>query len=109
MAELRTVLVIAPPLLADLIARVLTKRVDKSVKVEVAAPAEAGGRLSEVDPDVVITGPVRATSSFVVPPGVRVLSLSADLGHILGPNVDDIVEFTPDALAVRLIDILITI
>ena len=109
MAEDWTVLVIAPPLLADLIARVLTERVGKSVKIELIAPIEAGRRLSEVAPDVIIAGPVRAISSFVVPPGVRVLSLSADLGHILGPNLDDIVEFTPDALAARLIDILITI
>jgi hypothetical protein len=109
MAEVRIVLVIAPPLLADLIKRVLTDGVDKSVKVEVAAPAEASRRLSEVGPDVVIKGLVRATSSFVVPPSARVLSLSADLGHILGPNADDIVEFTPDALVARLIDTLITI
>jgi hypothetical protein len=109
MAKVRTVLVIAPPLLADLIRRVLTDRVDKSVKVEVASPAETSRRLSEVDPDVVIKGPARAISSFVAPPRVRVLSLSADLGDILGPNADDIIEFTPDALVTRLIETLIPI
>ena len=107
MPELRTVLVIAPPLLADLIRRALSDRVEKSIRIEVAAPAEASERLLDVDPDVVIAGPLSASSPSVAgPPRARVLSLSADLDLILGPNMDDVAPFTPDALAARLRDIL---
>jgi hypothetical protein len=112
MPELRTVLVIAPPLLADLIRRVLTDRVTVSILPEIADPTDIGGRLRELAPDIVIVGPVGAASSLVAesaPSHTRVLFLSADLTHILGPNPGDIAPFAPETLAARLRDILITI
>jgi hypothetical protein len=112
MPELRTVLVIAAPLLADLVRRVLTGRVSASVIVEIASPADASERLRELDPDVVIIGPVSAARPLAAAAAAahaRVLSLSSDLSHILGPDADDIAPFTPDALANRLRDILTAI
>jgi hypothetical protein len=111
MPEHRTVLVIAPPLLADLIRQVLIGRVGASVLVEIAEPAAARERMRELDPDVVIVGPVGAAAlaAAPAPPHARVLSLSQDLSRILGPDADDIAPFTPDTLASRLRDILATI
>ncbi len=111
MPEHRTVLVIAPPLLADLIRHVLIGRVGGSVLVEIAEPADASERLRELDPDVVIIGPVSAVWPLAAAAvaHARVLSLSPDLSHILGPDADDIAPFTPDALADRLRDILAAI
>ena len=112
MPELRTVLVIAPPLLADLIRRVLSVRVSVSVLVEIAEPGDASERLRKLDPDVVIIGSTSAAwppAAVAAAPHARVLSLSPDLSHILGPDADDVVPFTPDALANRLRDILAAI
>ena len=112
MPKLRTVLVIAPPLLADLIRRVLTGRVAVSILPEITDPTDIGGHLRELAPDIIIVGPVGTASSLVaasVPSHTRVLSLSADLTHILGPNPGDIAPFTPETLAVRLREILMTI
>src|SRR5271167_2410720 len=89
MPELRTVLVIAPPLLADLIRRVLTNRCSVSVLVGIAEPADASKRLHELQPDVVIIGPASAPSPLppaAAAPQARVLTISPDLSHILGPD-----------------------
>jgi hypothetical protein len=110
--ELRTVLVIAPPLLADLIRRVLTERIDVLIVPEIADPADIGDRLRELAPDFVIVGPVGAVpllDAASMPSGTLVLSLSADLTHILGPNPGDIAVFTPETLAACVRDTLAAI
>jgi hypothetical protein len=112
MPEHRTVLVIAPLLLADLIRHVLIGRVGGTVLVEIAEPADANERLRKLNPDVVIIGPLSAAWHLAAAAATqhpRVLSLSPDLGQILGPDTDDIAPFTPETLANRLREILAAI
>ena len=109
MPELRTVLVVAPTLLADLIRRVLADRVAITILPEFADPAEISDRLRNLAPDIVIIGPARAVpllDAESTPTGTRVLSLSADLTNIIGPGPHDIAPFTPEILAARVRDIL---
>jgi hypothetical protein len=106
--ELRTVLVVAPTLLADLIRRVLADRVAISILPEFADPADIGDRLRELAPDIVIIGPVGAVpllNAASTPSRTRVLTLSADLTNIIGPDPGDIAPFTPESLAARVRDI----
>jgi hypothetical protein len=110
--ELRTVLVVAPTLLADLIRRVLADRVAITILPEFADPADIGDRLRNLVPDIVIIGPVGAVPSLnatSTPSRTRVLTLSADLTNIIGPDPDDIAPFTPEILAARVRDILAAI
>jgi hypothetical protein len=110
--ELRTVLVVAPALLADLIRRVLTDRVAISILPEFADPADIGARLRDLAPDIVIVGPVGAVHALDAASAAsrtRVLILSADLTNIIGPDPGDIAPFTPETLAARVRDILAAI
>ena len=108
MPELRAVLVTAPPLLADLIRRVLAGRVGLSIVAEIADPEIAVLRLRDLAPDIVIIGPAGNAPAFDAAlvrsllPQARVFALSADLMRLFGPGQDDESEFTPDALADRL-------
>jgi len=80
-------LVNVPPLLADMIRRVVAARAGITL-TETAAEA-----------DVIIFGPNAAPP----PPGpVPVLKISPDLSHITGPNSADPVPFTPKNLAASL-------
>jgi len=78
-------LVNVPPLLAGLIRRVAAAR--GLTLTETADFAAA---------DVIILGPAAPPP----PPGpVPVLTISSDLGHIIGPTPADRAPFTPDNLA----------
>jgi len=115
--EFRAVLVTVPPLLADLIRHVLMSRIEASgfalsIVAEICDLTNIGERLRALDPDVVIVGPVGTVSpmdAIVLLPRARVLTLSADLTHILGPGAGEIAPFTPDTLAERLLSVLRTI
>lgn len=108
MRGLRAVLVTVPPLLADLIRHVLSHRAGLVIVGELADPGSAYARLRALSPDVVIIGPAggaRPVDAMLVRgmlPQARVLAVSADLTHLLGPGQDDIETFTPDTLAARL-------
>jgi chemotaxis response regulator CheB len=103
--ELRVLLVTVPPMLADLVGRVLTSRVGLSIISEIAEPGATVESLRNLAPDVVIIGPTtnaQPLSAAVVRgtlPHARVLTLSADLSRLFGPGEDDVAEFTPDTLA----------
>jgi hypothetical protein len=116
--EFRAVLVMVPPLLADLIRHVVASRVEASVFAlsiveEISDPTDIGPRLRALDPDIVIVGPAGAAllidAAAIVPPRARVLTLSADLARILGPGKGESVAFTPEVLAGSLRNILRTI
>jgi hypothetical protein len=110
--ELRTVLVVAPPLLADLIRRALTERVAISILPEITDLADIADRLRELSPDIAIIGPAGVVPSMDAASAssrTRVLSLSADLTVILGPKPGDIAPFTPATLAARVREILASI
>jgi DNA-binding NarL/FixJ family response regulator len=105
---LRAVLVALPPFLADIIRRVLTIRAGLLIIAEIANPEGAIQRLRELAPDVVVVGPAGAARRLDVAairatlPQARVLALSEDLTRLLGPDEDEIAEFTADALVERL-------
>jgi DNA-binding NarL/FixJ family response regulator len=106
---LRAVLLTVPPLLADLIRHVLTSRAALQIVAELTDPDSVYARLRALAPDVVIIGPAGGAWPVDVAlvrallPGARVLVLSADLTQLLGPGEHDIVAFTPDSLAARLL------
>ena len=107
MPALRAVLVMVPPLLADLIRHVLTGRIDQIIVAEARDPADAARMLRDVPPDIVILGP-HGTAGLPDPqavrallPRARVLALSADLAQLLGPEEGEVCTFTPDTLAGR--------
>jgi DNA-binding NarL/FixJ family response regulator len=105
---LRAVLVTVPHLLADLIRHVLTSRAALCVVAELADPEGGIESLAKLAPDVVIIGltgnaqPLDTAAVRTLLPQATVLVLSADLTQLMGPGEDDVVEFTPDALADRL-------
>jgi len=78
-----------PPLLADLIRRVVAARAGITL-TETAGAAAA---------DVIILGPAAAPRPASAVP---VLKISADLNHINGPGPADSTPFSPDALAALL-------
>jgi hypothetical protein len=110
--ELRVVLVMKP-LLAELIRQVVVSRtaslgVHLSIVVELEGSRSIDAALRAPDRSVVIIGPLSGDSQqFVAPMGsrVRVLTLSADLTHVLGPRPGCLVPLTPDGLAKVLRDI----
>ena len=130
MLELRIILVMAPPLLADLIRHVVTVKF-KERGIAVEAQTGAGGahvayaitaevcdikqlreRVMEVDPHVIILGAAAAAtrgSNLVQVSGARVLSLSADLAQICGPAEAEVNPLTPDRVADLLLAIAQTI
>jgi hypothetical protein len=115
--EFRAVLVMVPPLLADLIRHVVASRAEASgfalsIVAEICNPTNIGERLRRLDPDIVIVGSAGAASligAAVIVPRARVLTLSADLAHIHGPGKGESVAFTPEVLAESLRNILQTI
>jgi len=114
--ELRVVLVMVPPLLADLIRHALAARfpaagaIQLSVSTATGDPAEIGLSISPLVPHVAILGAGAGDVGLTGwPSGVRVLTLSPDLSQILGPDPDDREPLTPDGLARRLRDISQTI
>ena len=110
--ELRVVLVMKP-LLADLIRQVVVARaaslgVALSIVFELEESRNIDAHLRAPDRSVVITGPLSGDSQQIVAPmgsRVRVLTLSADLTHVLGPRRGCVVPLTPDRLAKLLRDI----
>ena len=95
--QLRVILVGVPPLLADMIYRVVSRRLQASgVKLSLADGSGAG-TASRVVISLGLGGPP--------PDEPAVLFLSADLSRILGPGRHDVAPFTPDNLAARLLAI----
>ncbi len=130
MPQLRIILVMVTPLLADLIRHVVTARFQErgiearvhaapgvsrdaySITAEVCDIEQLRARVAEVDPQVIIQGTSAAAtlgSSLAQAPGVRVLSLSADLAQIRGPADTEVNPLTPDSLADLLLAIAQTI
>jgi hypothetical protein len=129
--ELRVVLVMVPPLLADLIRHVVASRFEQwrgelsagqsnaeplgvalSIIAEVSDTPDIGELVRRTSPHVIIVGTAAAASlcaAVTLPSDVRVLRLSADLTRLYGPVADDSTDLTPDALADRLHDISKTI
>ena len=115
--EFRAVLVMVPPLLADLIRHVVASRAEASgfalsIVAEICNPTDIGERLRELDPDIVIVGSAGAAlliDAAAIVPRARVLTLSADLARILGPGKGESVAFTPEVLVESLRNILQTI
>lgn len=130
MPELRIILVMGPPLLADLIRHVVTAKfqarsiaaevqtgprgahVAYAVTAEVCDIKQLRERVAEVDPHVIILGATAAAalgSNLVQASGPRVLSLSADLAQIRGPAEAEVNPLTPDRVADLLLAIAQTI
>jgi hypothetical protein len=112
--QLRAVLVMVPPLLADLIRQVVASRAENlgvalSIIGEFDDSRDIDARLDLLAPDLVIFGTEVAASSAApaaAAPERRLLTLSSDLAWVLGPNEGDVVPLTPDSLAHLLGDIL---
>jgi hypothetical protein len=105
--EFRVVLYGVPPLLADLIQRVVAARFERW-QLELAVLAETGDtadcheRIRQLAPHVVIleaNAAVALAAAAPLPGHVRVLTLSPDLTRIYGPVAGDSSVLTPDALA----------
>jgi hypothetical protein len=101
MLELRVVLVLVPPLLADLLRQVLATR-GWNVRTlgEFGNPRSVGKELAKLSPHVVLLGSPDSELlvSDALPPDVRILSLSADLTQLLGPRPGERTAFTADNL-----------
>ncbi|MGO8855493.1 MAG: hypothetical protein ACLQO1_07255 [Steroidobacteraceae bacterium] len=113
MQELRAALILVPPLLADLVRHVAATRaanldITLSIIAKIDDPAELVDLLGRLAPDLVIFGPSAAVSRATetrLPRGTRVLTLSADLKRILGPDEGESAPLTPESLAQRLREI----
>jgi hypothetical protein len=112
--ELRTVLVIAPPLLADVIRSVVSTRFTQhgdelSVVTATSDFTALAGRLLAIDPAVVVIWPAGTAAQLLassILPRTPVLTLSANLRVISGPGSTGMAILTPDSLAARLRDAL---
>ncbi len=114
MRELKTVLVMVSPLLADLIRYVAESRIKQpharlSIIAQISDLAHLPRELRDMKPDLVIFGPAseaaqRAAASMTA--RFRVLTLSANLSSVSGPGAEDIDSLTLDTLTRRLRDIL---
>jgi hypothetical protein len=107
--ELRAVLVGVPPLLADLISRVATSRLEQydirlSILAEISDVASVGGRLAELIPDLAIVGQAAASrlTAGMIASSIPVLVLSADLSYIAGPGPNNAAPLTPESLIAAL-------
>lgn len=116
MKERRVVLVMVPPLLADLIKHVLEARIRRDVEISIIADDEhaqdIGERVRRLAPDVLIVRAMVAPSLWAEVSHrhlVRVLSLSDDLTGIHGPGPGDSAPLTPDVLAELLHGVLASI
>jgi hypothetical protein len=118
---LRVILVRIPPLLADFIRQVVVSRFERRRAEQLAqgrgsaprivfsntadineinALAESAAGAGLLVPHVIIWGPTTALGTFsATPPKVQVLSLSADLTRIDGPDEGMTHPLTPDVLA----------
>ena len=97
----------APPLLIDVILRVLSSGLEIVAVAEIADIEAAPDILPKLAPDVVIVGPNANARQIIALmrrplPVTRVLALSADLLQLLGPGDDDETELTLENLAQRL-------
>jgi hypothetical protein len=107
--ELRTVLIMVPPLLADLLRRAASFRAENtgvalSIIADLDDPHDLDERLALLMPDLLIFGPAAAARAphTRLPPGTRKLTLSPDLAQILGPADGETAALTPEILAERL-------
>jgi DNA-binding NarL/FixJ family response regulator len=105
--RLRVAFVRTPPLLIDVIQRVLSSRLGMVVVAEIAEIEAAPNTLPKLAPDVVIVGPngnARQINALMrrLLPATRVFALSADLLELLGPGDEDVTELTLETLAQRL-------
>jgi hypothetical protein len=107
--ELRAVLLRVPPLLADLIRRVVFSRLEQagirlSIIAEFPDIDDIGDRLSTLAPDIVIEREAAGGASPYgsLPSSARVVTLSEDLSHIRSYG-EDATALTPDSLAAALL------
>lgn len=96
-----------PPLLADLIRHVLTRRVGPVAAIELAEMRDSGERLRVFAPDAVILGPA-ARPADAAPirnllPKAQILLVSHDLARLVDLDTGEDGAFAPDALADRLL------
>jgi hypothetical protein len=97
--QLRVAVLGVPPLLADIIYRVVSERLQASGLTLLIVDGSSAGTVSQV---VISRGGLCAS---LLPNEPAVLTLSADLSQILGPRPHDVAPFTPNALAARLLAI----
>lgn len=112
MRELRAVLVMMPPLLADMVQQVLSDRFAASFPAEIDDIASAAARFGALSPDLVIAGSRSAALAFLeAAPGARgkILALSEDLTTLLRPDTGESAAFTSENLVVCAQKILQTI
>ena len=110
--EIRAALVGVPPLLADLIRRVIAGRpelsqVRVSIFPEINDLADLAAPLCRLQPDLAIFGQTAATTELttrLAQLSVRVLVLSADLTHICGSGPEDVEVLTPESLTTALLN-----
>src|SRR5271166_4164140 len=91
--ELRVVLFMIPPMLAELIQRVAAPRLEAagvqlSIIASIDQSADIGGRLRDLAPDVIVAS--EGGARFVSSGQTRLLTLSVDLRRIFGPKPDDL-------------------
>ena len=108
MPELRAVLVLVPPLLADLIRQVLaTRGLEVRIAAELSDPRIISTEMAALSAHVALLG---STDLLHLVGGslsseTRILSLSRDLTELIGPGDRDRVPFTADNLVKALRDI----
>jgi hypothetical protein len=113
--ELRAVLALVPPFLADLVRQVVVARAAKlGLVLHLVVQSDDSGDLRETisrfRPDVVILGPAAETAhAALLSSKLRVLTLSPDLALLEGPGLNDSAPLTPEILAQRLFELSRTI
>ena len=104
MPRLRAVLVMVPPLLAEMLRGALAVSGDLPVAAELDKTDATIERLRELAPDAVILGP--GADALVVRtalPAARILALSPDLKWLDGPGPTDRRSFSAANLALALL------
>jgi hypothetical protein len=109
--ELRAVLALVPPFLADLVRQAVVARAAQiGLVLHLVVQSDDSGDLQETigrfRPDVVILGPAAETAyAAVLSSKLRVLTLSPDLALLEGPGLNDSAPLTPEILAQRLYEL----
>ena len=114
--EIRAVLGMVPPLLADMIRQVVAARAANlgaalHIVAEIDDFTNIGARLDAHRPHLMILGPCATAltpsirAQIYLRTELRVLTLSSDLAQVLGPNVADCAPLTPDSLAQLVLEI----
>jgi hypothetical protein len=106
--ELRVVLFMIPPLLAELIQRVVAPRLEAagahlSIVAALQQSADIAARLNDLAPHAIIA---TQDGARLLPSGqTRLLTLSVDLRRIFGPKPEDVALLTAESLSGRLLEV----